>query len=325
MKRLSLYSFLALVLFLFLFVVYSFLPTAPKEKTLEIPYGTPTAGISQLLYREGVIRTPLSFLMVHVFLKKKLEAGEYEFDGLVYPWDVYLKIARGEKKLYRITVPEGYDVYDIARLLEEHQICSREDFLKYATSPEIAKKYGLNTYTVEGFLFPDTYFFSKNTHPLRVIDVMHKNFLKKTQHLREELKNKGLSLEMWVTVASMVEKETALKHEKPLVSAVIYNRMKRGMKLDIDPTVIYAMKIAGTWKGVLTKKDLQMDSPYNTYRYPGLPPSPICNPGLDSLEAALNPARVDYLFFVADGSGGHRFSDNYTGHLQNIRLRKAQR
>ena len=323
MKRLSIYSFLALISLLLLIFIYSFLPTTLQKKTLEIPYGTSVFRIALQLYEEDVIRSPLSFLVLHSLFKKKLEAGEYEFDGLVFPWDVYRKIARGEKKLYRITIPEGFDIYDIANLLDEFKICRKEDFLKYATSPSTAKSFGLNIYTMEGFLFPDTYFFSKNTHPIRVIDTMYKNFLKKTDHLREEVKEKGLSLEKWVTIASMIEKETALKHERPLVSAVIHNRMKKGMRLEIDPTVIYALKTMGKWDGTLSKKDLQVDSPYNTYKYPGLPPSPICNPGLDSLESALRPANVDYLFFVADGNGGRRFSSTYSQHLSNVRSYRA--
>ncbi len=319
MKHLRISIILFSILAFFAFLVYTFSPTFINKKDVEIPYGISSLDIAKELYKKGVIRNPLSFLMLHLFFKKKLEAGEYEFDGTVFPWDVYFKIARGEKKLYRVTIPEGYDLYDIAKALEEYGICSREDFLRYANSPEVAKKYGINTHTMEGFLFPDTYFFSKKTHPIKVIDTMYKNFLKKIQEVREKAKQKGIPLESLVTIASMIEKETGLKEEKYLVSAVIHNRIKKGMKLDIDPTVIYALKKKGRWKGKLTKKDLFIDDPYNTYVYKGLPPSPICNPGLDSLVAALEPANVNYLFFVARGDGGHNFSSNYTQHLHNVK------
>lgn len=319
------YIVLILTLLLCLTFIYTFFPTFIQKREVEINYGLSSLNIAMKLYQEGVITSPISFLILHIIFKKRLEAGEYEFDGTVFPWDAYFKVARGERKLYKITIPEGYDLYDIANVLQDYRICSKEDFLKYANSPETAKRYGLNTHTMEGFLFPDTYFFSRNTHPIRVIETMHKNFLRKTQKLREELDQKNITLEEWVTVASMVEKETASKNEKPLVSAVIYNRIGEGMKLDIDPTVIYALKRKGKWNGVLTKKHLLLDDPYNTYIYKGLPPSPICNPGLASLEAALRPANVKYLFFVAKGDGSHTFSSSYEEHLNNVREYRNRR
>lgn len=302
-----------------LFVLYSFLPVKTEKKTVEIAYGTSTTDIAMRFYREGLLRNPLSFLLIHGIYKKRLEAGEYEFEGLVFPWNIYEKLSKGLKKVYRITVPEGSDLYDIARLLEENRICSAEDFLKYSLSEETAKKYGLKVSSMEGFLFPDTYFFSKNTHPLKVIEVMHKNFLRRTEELRKKLPEKGLTLEEWVTIASMIEKETAKPEEKPLVSAVIYNRLKRGMKLQIDPTVIYALKRKNMWDGRLSLRDLKFEDPYNTYIYFGLPPSPICNPGLESLRAAIEPEKVDYLYFVADGNGGHYFSRTFQEHNRRVR------
>ena len=187
------------------FLVYSFFPVK-TERTVEIPYGKTSLDVALLLYREGVIRSPISFVTIHYLIRGKLEAGEYEFKGWVFPWEAYLKIHRGQRKLYKITIPEGFDLYDIADLLEEYSICKGEDFLKVANSPETAKRYGLRTYTMEGFLFPDTYYFSKNTHPLRVVDVMFKNFLRRTEHLRRKLEERGLTLEEWVIIASMCGK-----------------------------------------------------------------------------------------------------------------------
>jgi UPF0755 protein len=308
---------LAVLGLIFVFFVYSFFPVK-TERTVEIPYGKTSLDIALLLYREGVIRSPISFMAIHSLIRGKLEAGEYEFKGWVFPWEAYLKIHRGQRKLYKITVPEGFDLYDIADLLEKYSICKREDFLKVANSPETAKRYGLRTYTMEGFLFPDTYYFSKNTHPLRVVDVMYKNFLRRTEHLRPKLEERGLTLEEWVIIASMVEKETAVPEERPLIASVIFNRIKLGMPLQIDPTVIYALKRRGEWKGVLTRKHLEIEDPYNTYYHKGLPPSPICNPSLQSLEAVLNPAETNYLYFVSMGNGRHAFSSNYRDHLKNI-------
>ncbi len=310
-------KFLAILGLVLVFVVYSFFPVN-TEKTVDIPYGKSSLDIALLLYREGLIKSPASFIAIHSVVRGKLEAGEYEFRGWVFPWEVYLKIHRGQRKLYRITIPEGSDLYDIASLLDAYSICNGEDFLKVASSPEIAKKYGLRTYTMEGFLFPDTYYFSKNTHPLRVVDAMFKNFLKRTEHLRAKLEESKLTLEEWVIIASMVEKESAVPEERPIIASVILNRMKLGMPLQIDPTVIYALKRRGEWKGVLTKKHLKIEDSYNTYYHQGLPPSPICNPSLQSLEAVLNPPKTNYLYFVSMGNGRHVFSSNYKDHLRNI-------
>jgi len=311
----------------FILVSFLFTPVYLKDNILvEIPYGTSTWKISYILYEKGVIRNPISFIILHIINKDKLEAGEYEFNGYVSPWEAYKKIARGEHKLYRIVIPEGSDIYDIAKILEEKGICKGEDFIKYATSYEVVRKYGLYSYSMEGFLFPDTYFFSKNTHPLRIIDVMFSNFMEKTADLRPLLKEKGLSLETWVIIASMIEKETYRDEERPLIAAVIYNRLKRKMKLQIDPTVIYALKRNGKWRGVLLRSDMEIDDPYNTYRYFGLPPSAIANPGLASLKAALNPAPVNYLYFVATPSGKHIFSSSYRKHVNHIiKIRKYKK
>ncbi len=308
------------------YLVYIFLPVYVEEETVEIAYGTPTIEIVNILKEEGILRSRVSFLIIHAVKKSKLEAGEYEFDGYVTPFEVYEKISKGIHKIHRVVIAEGSDVYDIAEILHTKGICRKEDFLKYALSEEVAKSYGLNTPTMEGFLFPDTYFFSKNTHPLRVIDTMFRNFMERTEELREEVEKRGMSLEKWVTIASMIEKETFWEDEKPLVAAVIYNRLRKRMKLQIDPTVIYALKRRNLWKGRLTKEDMKIDDPYNTYLYFGLPPTPICNPGLGSLRAALYPAKVDYLYFVIDPKRRkHLFSRTYSEHLKNVnRLRRSR-
>lgn len=326
MKRV-LGAFISTLLFLFIssVVVTTYFTYFPKEikppKTVEIPYGTSVPKIAEILEREGVIYSKYLFLLVHAIERAKLEAGEYEFGGRLNVVKVYEYLKEGRHKRYKITVREGDDIYTIAEELEKNKICKAEDFLKYATSEKVVRSYGLSAPSMEGFLFPDTYYFSKGTHPLRVIDTMHKNFLKKTENLRKELKEKNLKLEEWVTIASMVEKETPDPQERPLIAAVIYNRLKIGMKLQIDPTVIYAAKRKGLWKGELLKSFYELDDPYNTYRYFGLPPGPIANPGLSSLEAALRPAKVDYLYFVAkQDMSGHIFARTYSEHLNNLKI-----
>ncbi len=302
-----------------LYLAYAFMPVYVETKTVDIPYGTSALKVIETLHKEGIIRSKLSLIIIHALRKDKLEAGEYEFSGYISPFDVYRKLSKGIHKLHRVVITEGSDIYDIADILEKKGVCKKEDFLKFATSEQVPRGYGLSTPTMEGFLFPDTYLFSKNTHPLKVIDTMYRNFLKKTVDLRPQVAKKGLSIEEWVTIASMIEKETAWEDEKPLVSAVIYNRLKRRMKLQIDPTVIYALKRKGMWEGKLTREHLKIDDPYNTYLYFGLPPTPICNPGLSSLKAALQPADVSYLYFVADPkTRRHIFSSTYSQHRQNI-------
>ncbi len=322
-KLILLSTFFILVL---IYLTYAFLPVYVNTKTVDIPYGMPTIKIIDTLYRKGLIRSRLSLILIHAFRKDKLEAGEYEFSGYISPFDVYEKLSKGIHKLHKVTVAEGSDLYDIAELLEKERVCKREDFLRYAMSETTPKSYGLSTPTMEGFLFPDTYFFSKNTHPLKVIDTMYRNFLEKTVDLRPRVAEKGLSIEEWVTVASMVEKETFRDSEKPLIAAVIYNRLRKRMKLQIDPTVIYALKRRGMWEGKLKREHLQIDDPYNTYLYFGLPPTPICNPGLSSLKAALEPADVRYLYFVVDPKRKrHIFSTTYAQHRRNVaRVRRRR-
>ncbi len=305
--------------FIFLFF-YIFSPVSVKEKTVYIKKGSTVSDMARVLKEEGIIRTEISFILIHIFKRENLKYGEYEFKGLITPFEVYEKISKGEHKLYRIVIPEGSDIFDIGEILEKKGILEKEEFIKAALSEETVEKYGLNTPSMEGFLFPDTYYFSKGISPERIIEVMFNNFLKRTENLRRKLKDKGLSLEEWVIIASLIEKETHIEEEKPIISAVIYNRLNTGMKLQIDPTVIYALKRRGLWKGKLSKEDLKIEDPYNTYVYPGLPPSPICNPGLSSLKAALFPADVDYLYFVYDpNSRRHIFSRTYKEHLKNIK------
>lgn len=325
MKKLILTS---LVFFLLLlYISYAFLPVYLPKRVVEIPYGTPTLRIFEMLHDEGVVRSRLSLLVIHILKKSKLEAGEYEFEGYVTPFDVYEKLSKGIHKLHRIVVREGSDIYDIAEILDREGVCKKEDFLKFATDESVPRSYGLSTATMEGFLFPDTYLFSRNTHPLRVIDTMYRNFLEKTVRIRKEAAQRGVSLEELVTVASMVEKETFWEDERPIVAAVIYNRLKMRMKLQIDPTVIYALKRKGLWDGRLSRDDLSVDDPYNTYLYFGLPPTPICNPGLSSLRAALRPAKVRYLYFVVDPrTRRHIFSTTYAQHRENVsRMKRLRR
>ncbi len=241
-------------------------------------------------------------------------AGEY----LIEPRETFKetldKFLKGKIVQISLTFKEGWTSYDYAKELEKNKICKFEDFLE-----EIKKiPKGLKTSSLEGFLFPDTYFFSKNMKPEEVIRRLYKNFLFKTKDLRQKLEESPFSKIEWVTLASIVEKEAKLEDEKPKIAGVYLNRLKKNMKLEADPTVIYGILKAGFDIKVLLKKDLLFPSPYNTYLNYGLPPGPICNPSYTSLKAVLYPEKHNFYFFVAKGDGSHQFSEKFEEHLKNI-------
>ena len=229
------------------------------------------------------------------------------------------KVNSGRGVLVKVTIPEGYNVYQIADVLEKRGVCNSDDFLKLALSRLTAARYDIPSDRVEGFLFPDTYKFAAGTPPLRVIDTMIKNFWNHyDEKLRRRTKEIGWDVYKVVILASIIQKETSALDEMPLISAVYHNRLKKGMLLQADPTVIYGLM--PDFDGNLRKRDLlDRKNKWNTYVYKGLPPTPICNPGIDAIKAALYPADVDYLYFVSMGNGRHYFSVRYEDHLRAVR------
>ncbi len=314
-------KFLIFLLILVIFlVIYLIFPVKVDKKIVEIPYGTPYSKVVKILKREGVLRNELLFNLLHRVRKKDLKSGEYLFEGYVFPWQVYFKLERGQYILHKVVIPEGYDLFDVAKLLQKKGIAKEEEFLKWATDEKFVRSLGIPSKTAEGFLFPDTYYFPKFYPPKRIIKVMWENFLKKTKSLREELKKKkDLDLLKWVIIASLVEKETSREEERPIVAQVILKRLKRRMRLQIDPTLIYMLKRRGEWNGNIKLYHKKIKDPYNTYLYYGLPPTPICNPSLSSLRAVLFPAKTDYLYFVSNGRGGHYFFRTYREHRKFVR------
>ncbi len=229
------------------------------------------------------------------------------------------KVFSGRGLLVRVTIPEGYNIYQVAQVLQEKGVCSYSDFLKYAMSKLTAFKFNIPSDRVEGFLFPDTYEFAAGTNPMRVITTMIKNFWKHYDNkLRKRTEEIGWNVYEVVTLASIIQKETSALDEMPLISAVYHNRLKKGMLLQADPTVIYGLM--PNFDGNLRKKDLMnRQNRWNTYIYKGLPPTPICNPGINAIRAALYPAKVNYLYFVSMGNGRHYFSTDYKDHLRAVR------
>ncbi len=293
----------------------------PLTKVVYIKKGTPLRKISENLEQEGIIRSRHLFMALATLLHKKgkLKAGEYELHTHMLPMEVLNHLVRGQTKRHLITIVEGYTLAQIAQLLEESNIVDRQAFLQKATSSDFIASLGFSHLagtTLEGYLFPDTYSLIKEMDPEEVIQIFVQRFKKVfEQELDKRTEPLELSQKEIVILASVIEKETSLPEEKPLISAVIHNRLKRKMPLQSDPTVIYGIK---NFNGNLTKEHLLTPTPYNTYLKTGLPPTPICNPGKDSLWAALNPSPVPYLYFVSKNDGSHFFSTNIEEHNRAV-------
>jgi UPF0755 protein len=305
--------------FVSLYLVTARPPRAQWRPTkVVIPKGSTLPDIERMFTDKGLLRYPLVFrmLVIGTMTSKKLQHGEYAFPAPPSAFELWGKIVSGEVAKYQVTIPDGSTIYDIAQILGTLELVNAEEFHAAATSPDLAARMGISGNSVEGYLFPDTYIFEKDMPPEEIIGVMMRRFRRVfTTEMEWTLEEDRLPLNQIVTIASIIEKETGVEEEKPLISAVIRKRLSLGMRLQMDPTVIYGLKKFG---GNLTKKDLRAPNPYNTYRNYGLPPGPICNPGLSSLRAAVEPAVTDYLYFVSRNDGSHQFSRNLREHNQAV-------
>lgn len=265
------------------------------------------------------------FDAMHMVKGGTLKAGEYRFDHPSQMADVYARLRRGDVYTVSVTIPEGSNMFDIAQRFQAAGFGPKEAFLNSArANVRLVADLDPQAKSLEGYLFPDTYRFARHTTPLEIQEAMVRQF-------REEAAKLGLHGDdhRVVTLASLVERETPIAAERPLVASVFVNRMAKGMPLMTDPSVIYAALLEGHYRGTIYASDLQSESPYNTYKHTGLPPGPICSPGLDSLKAAMHPADTDYLYFVAasaDPSGKSRFSATLEEHAHDVAAyRKAKR
>jgi peptidoglycan lytic transglycosylase G len=242
-----------------------------------------------------------------------LKAGEYRFDHQANVLEVYDRIARGDIVHHTVVVPEGFNIFDVAAAVETAGLGSRDDFLEAAHETALIADLDPQAPSLEGYLFPDTYEFTRTQSMHDIVATMVHRFRKQAGAI-------GLNSDFHriVTMASVIEKETAVPAERPLVASVFYNRMERRIPLATDPSVIYAALLAGRYNGVIHVSDLQYDSPYNTYKHTGLPPGPIANPGTAALQAAMHPAETDYLYFVSDNQGHHRFARTIQEHNRNV-------
>jgi UPF0755 protein len=295
-----------------------FEPFGPETETfVEIAPGSSFMRVGQQLEAAGIVRSRYGFDVVRWLKHGTLKAGEYRFDHPAAAIDVYARIVRGDVFTKAVTIPEGANVFEIAVRLEQAGFGERDVFLNAA-----AKQVGLVTdldpgaKSLEGYLFPDTYHFQRKVTPAQICAAMVRRF----RAVAGQIGLKG-NVHRVVTLASLVERETALDAERPLVASVFENRLAKKMPLMTDPSVIYGLEVEGRWRGAIHESDLKFNTPYNTYLHAGLPPGPVANPGLRSLRAAMDPAKTDYLYFVAAGAdpqGGSLFSSTIEEHARNV-------
>jgi UPF0755 protein len=292
------------------------------EQFVEIPQGATTREIGRRLVEAGVVRDEFTFRASLLWdpRSRTLKAGEYRFDQPMNVREVIDKLARGEVYARHITFPEGLTILEMSRIYQQQGFGPAEDFVRATGDTSAIADLDAQAPNLEGYLFPETYAIPRGTPPARLLAMMVERFRAAySEALHKRGAAQGLTTRQVVTLASLVEKETAREDERPLVAAVYRNRMEVGMGMQADPTLIYALEKAGKYDGNIRKTDLDFDSPYNTYKYPGLPPGPIASPGRASLEAALNPANVRYLFFVSRNDGSHVFATTLAEHNKNVR------
>ena len=308
----------------FLIVMFTsslFLPSynSQEKVVIVIPKGKDSFQIAQALSQKKLIKSKILFLLLSKILglEKSFKAGSYEFSSSSM-LGILDKLKKGKVKTYRVTIPEGLTKWDIADILDRRGIVRKDAFLTTVNNPpSIFKEESfLPESDLEGYLYPDTYYFTRGGDAREIVKKFVFRFKEMIFLPYQELKGKNdFSLEDVVIMASIIEKEAQLSSEKPIIAGVFYNRLKKGMRLQADPTIKYVL---GSFRIKLTHSELQTPSFYNTYLYHGLPPGPICNPGKDSIYTALHPADVDYLYFVAKGDGSHKFSKIYREHLKAV-------
>lgn len=289
--------------------------TPPGGRFVLLQPGYSTRRIASELKSAGVIHSDEAFIVWHYLHRgRSLKAGEYLFEKDANTVEVHRRLVHGDIYVHTVVIPEGYTIFDIAEAIQEAGLGPGEDFLKVATTDTaLIADLAPDAQTLEGYLFPNTYEFTRTQSMEEIAGAMVKQF-------RQVAHEIGLNadIEKTVTLASIIEKETAVPDERPLIASVYYNRMEKRIPLQADPSVIYAELLQGNYSGALHHADMQLNSAYNTYRHAGLPPGPIGNPGRTSLEAAMHPATTEYYYFVSNGNGRHRFARSLEEHNRNV-------
>jgi UPF0755 protein len=293
--------------------------TSDRPRSVSVPSGQTFDDTLRQLEQAGIVRSPRRFEILARLkgLDTQIQAGEYWLSPDTTPENLLKQLVTGKVRMHALTLPEGYTIGQYAAMVEEKGLASAEAFLAVAADPAVAAEYGIPGDTLEGYLFPDTYHFPKGLPPRHLVDHMVARFWKVFKpEWEDRVRSLNMTLHQIVTLASIIEKETGAPAERKLISSVFHNRLKRNMRLQSDPTVIYGLK---NFDGNLTRKDLETPTPYNTYTTGGLPPGPIANPGAGALEAALYPAKTNHLYFVSRNDGTHKFSNSLKEHNRAVR------
>lgn len=294
---------------------------------VEVPRGATKRQVARLLAERGVVRSARAYeWLSRMRPSRPPQAGEYRFTHPIAPLEVHRILAEGRIYTRTLLVREGLTLREIAELVESEGFCPREEFLAAASDPALVADLAPSASSLEGFLFPATYEFPRRASGAEIAAAMVRRFRQVWESLPPaESHAAGRPALELVTMASLIERETGRRDERGTIAGVFYNRLRRGMALQCDPTVVYALERAGRWRGQLLLRDLHFDSPYNTYRYRGLPPGPIANPGRAALEAARAPEETEFFYFVSDNEGGHWFGRTLAEHNRNVaRLRERQ-
>jgi len=306
------------------FLNYSNSPISKVQKkiTITIKTGENAQETISTLKNENLIENPYYFKLLLLLKKKNFKAGEYDITTDLTPSQLIDILSSGKPKLYKIIIPEGFTIRQIASRLENLGITKKDEFM--ALSEHFSDhEFPFAPERLEGYLFPDTYYFPQKSPAKTIIKTMLRKFESVVSKFLEEINQSGYTLHQIITIASIIEKETSNKGEKSLISSVIYNRLRKNMLLQCDPTLIYAM--GEEFDGNLRRRDKKIDSPYNTYTHKGLPPGPICNPGENSIKAAVRPANTGYLYFVSKNDGTHYFSKTLKEHNSAVRKYQLRR
>jgi UPF0755 protein len=297
---------------------------AGNDKVFLVRDGATLRQVSGKLEKEGLITSKELFLLWARLMgySRKIKAGEYSLNSHMSPVNILKILSKGAIITYPVTVPEGFTRKQIAALLEKKGLLDSEEFLSATWDSDIAKRHGISGRGLEGYLYPDTYHFGRGLSAVSIIDAMVKRFQEVIAAFREKIEHSGMTMEEVVILASIVEKETGHPEERPLIASVFLNRLRKRMRLESDPTVIYGLK---DFNGNLTRIHLTGHTPYNTYVIQGLPPTPIANPGMEAIKAVLYPAKTDYLYFVSKNDGSHHFSKNLSEHNRAVDIYQKRR
>lgn len=295
-----------------------------RDQVIVIKEGQTLREVANELEERTIISSKTLFLLWAKIMGygRQIKSGEYVLNSAMPPVRIFEKLTKGMILTHPITIPEGFTREQIARLLAAKGLVEENRFLSLTNAPSLLERLGIPGPSMEGYLYPDTYHFGRGISELSIIETMVKRFWQLVGPLKRRIEEAGMTLKDVITLASIVEKETGLGEERPIIASVFLNRLKRGMRLESDPTVIYGIE---DFNGNLTRRDLARRTPYNTYVVKGLPPGPIANPGLESIMAVLYPAETDYLYFVSRNDGSHHFSKTLAEHNRAVRLYQKKR